>query len=222
MKQTRLLVLLLLCASTSLAQWNLHNGSTGEDPNAVLFTGTTTGNLDSLRLDSLIIAYKNSQSIPGIASLIVKDDRVIWNNNYGYRHRENQLPVEDSTLFLVASISKTILATAVMQLWENGMIDLDNSINDYLPAGFSVKNPFFPSDTITVKMLMLHTSSIQDGNYMLFTIGSLFLSCGEPSLGLDSFLVNYLMPGGTTTGKITTIIIIPAADGIIQMSDRAY
>ena len=113
-------------------------------------------------LDSIILAYKNSLSIPGIATLIIKDNEVVWNKNYGYRNLQYQLPVEDSTIFLMVSISKTILATAVMQLWENGMIDLEKNINNYLPSGFTVENPRFPSDTITVKMLLTHTSSILD------------------------------------------------------------
>ena len=74
--------------------------------------------IDSLTLDSIITAYRNSQSIPGIATLIIKNNEVIYNKNYGYRNLELQHPVDDSTLFLIASISKTIIATAVMQLWK--------------------------------------------------------------------------------------------------------
>ena len=73
-------------------------------------------NPDSLMLDSIITEYKNSNSIPGLATMIVKDNNVIWSKNYGYRNVQNQLPVEDTTIFLTASISKTIVATAVMQL----------------------------------------------------------------------------------------------------------
>jgi CubicO group peptidase (beta-lactamase class C family) len=150
-------------------------------------------NLDSLMIDSLILAYQNSLSIPGIATLIIKDNEVVWNKNYGYRDLQYQLPVEDSTIFLIVSISKTILATAVMQLWENGMIDLEKNINNYLPAGFTIANPRFPGDTITVKMLLTHTSSILDNGNIEIPL----ISCGDSPIGLDSFLVNYLTPGGS-------------------------
>jgi len=155
-------------------------------------TDAFTVNLDSLMLDSIIIAYKNSQSIPGIATLIIKDDEVIWNKDYGYRNLQFQLPVEDSTFFLMGSISKTILATAIMQLWENGLIDLEGNINNYLPSGFTVVNPYFPSDTITVKMLMMHTASLQDN----WNIMDYLWSCGDYPVAFDSFLVNYFTPGG--------------------------
>jgi CubicO group peptidase (beta-lactamase class C family) len=144
-------------------------------------------------LDSIILAYQNSLSIPGIATLIIKDNEVVWNKNYGYRNLQYQLPVEDSTIFLIVSISKTILATAVMQLWENGLIDLEKNVNNYLPTGFTIANPRFPGDTITVKMLLTHTSSILDNG----TIEIPLISCGDSPIGLDSFLVNYLTPGGS-------------------------
>ena len=148
-------------------------------------------NLDSLMLDSIIVAYKNTNSIPGIASLIFKDGKIIWNKNYGYRNRELQLPVEDSTFFMIGSISKTFVATSIMQLWEHGMINLDDNINNYLPAGLKVANPYFPEDTITVRMLMIHTSSIRQ-NWNVITP---LITCGDSPIRLDSFLVRYFTPG---------------------------
>ena len=148
-------------------------------------------NLDSLMLDSMIVSELISKSIPGFTSIIVKDNKVIWNKNYGFRNRELQLPVEDSTIFLIASTSKTIVATAVMQLWEKKIITLENNINNYLPAGFSVVNPYYPNDTITVKMLMTHTSSLQDN----WNILELLTICGDSPIKLDSFLINYFTPG---------------------------
>ena len=166
----RTLFFFLLINQICFAQLEFLNYEQRQKISSEQQTNVLTANLDSLMLDSIIIAYKNSQSIPGIATMIVKDNEVIWNKNYGYRNLQNQLPVEDSTLFLMASISKTILATAVMQLWENGMINLENNINNYLPPGFTVKNPFYPNDSITIKMLMIHTSSIQDDYNFFFFI----------------------------------------------------
>ncbi len=59
---------------------------------------------------------------------------------------------------VIASISKTITATAVMQLWEQGLFELDDDVNDYLP--FNVRNPNHPDVPITFRMLLTHTSSI--------------------------------------------------------------
>ena len=71
-----------------------------------------------------------------------------------------------------------------MQLWENGLIELDNSINDYLPSGFTIVNPYFPNDTITVKMLMTHTSSLQDN----WNVMDYLWICGDYPVTYDSFL----------------------------------
>ena len=154
-------------------------------------------NLDSLMLDSAITYFQNSQSLPGIATLIIKDNKIIWSKNYGYRNLQLQLPVEDSTFFIIASISKTILATAVMQLWENGIIELEGDINDYLPNGFKVTNPYYPNNKITIKMLMTHTSSLQD-NYDIIYYN---WTCGDSPISLDTFLINYFTPVGSDYSK---------------------
>ncbi|MBE0570147.1 MAG: serine hydrolase [Ignavibacteriaceae bacterium] len=187
------IVLLLLAQAHTLAQYEFFNNQERYKINSEQLTDAFNANLDSLMLDSIILAYQNSLSIPGIATLIIKDNEVVWNKNYGYRNLQYQLPVEDSTIFLIVSISKTILATAVMQLWENGLIDLEKNVNNYLPTGFTIANPRFPGDTITVKMLLTHTSSILDNG----TIEIPLISCGDSPLSLDSFLVNYLTPGGS-------------------------
>jgi len=187
------IVLLLLLQTPTLAQLEFFNNQEQCNPSSEQLTDVFNSNLDSLMLDSIILAYQNSLSIPGIATLIIKDNEVVWNQNYGYRNLQYQLPVEDSTLFLMASISKTITATAVMQFWENGMIDLNTNINNYLPSGLTVVNPYHPSDIITVKMLMTHTSALLDNWDKLLPL----ISCGDSPISLDTFLIKYLTPGGT-------------------------
>jgi CubicO group peptidase (beta-lactamase class C family) len=187
------IVLLLLAQIHTLAQYEFFNNQEQYKINSEQLTDAFNANLDSLMLDSIILAYQNSLSIPGIATLIIKDNEVVWNKNYGYRNLQYQLPVEDSTLFLMASISKTITVTAAMQLWENSMIDLNSNINNYLPSGLTVVNPYYPSDIITVKMLMTHTSTLLDNWDFLLPL----ISCGDSPISLDTFLINYLTPGGT-------------------------
>jgi CubicO group peptidase (beta-lactamase class C family) len=143
-------------------------------------------------LDSIITITMEQYHIPGLAAMVVKYDSVIWSNNYGYSNIAQNLSVKDSTLFLMASISKTIMVTAIMQLWEDGLFDLNENINNYLQPEFQVKNPYFPNDTITFKMLMTHTSSIKDNWNILIPV----ISCGDSPIALDSFLVNYFTPGG--------------------------
>jgi CubicO group peptidase (beta-lactamase class C family) len=80
-----------------------------------------------------------------------------------------------------------------MQLWEQGLFELDDDINGYLPPELQVHNPYYPSDSITFRMLLTHTSSINDNWSILNTL----VSWGSDSpIPLDTFLVNYLVPGG--------------------------
>ena len=72
-----------------------------------------------------------------------------------------------------------------------GLLILDGNINDYLPPGFTVANPFYPNDTITVKMLMTHSSSLRDNWNILWQLWG----CGDYPVSVDSFLVNYFTPG---------------------------
>jgi len=147
---------------------------------------------DSIALDSLILAKMNTYNFPGLSACVVKDDQIIWKGAFGYADFEHNLMVTDSTLFHIASVSKTVTGTALMQLWEKGLFGLDHDINNYLP--FQVRNPAYPNDSITFRMLLTHTSSIrEDWNFL----SSLITWGGDSPIALDSFLVNYLVPGGS-------------------------
>lgn len=157
----------------------------------LLNTFSKSAFIDSTKLDFLIDSIMIADHIPGLTALInTKDDEIIWKRNYGYANLEMQQTVEDSTLFLIASISKTIIVTAIMQFWEADSFDLDDDINNYL-EGFQVINPSYPNDTITFRKLMTHTSSIKDN----WNILSPLVTCGDSPIPLDSFLVKYFTPG---------------------------
>lgn len=81
--------------------------------------------------------------------------------NYGKSSIINNDFVNDNTIFRLASISKVIVAMCALKLVEEGKLNIENDISDYL--GYLVRNPNHPDVVITVKMLMLHTSSILDG-----------------------------------------------------------
>jgi len=146
---------------------------------------------DSASLDSFIRVYMDTFHIPGIATWVLKDGQVIWQHPYGYANLEDTIEVADTTVFMLASISKTFTATAAMQLWEHDAFGLDDDINDYLP--FEVVNPNYPDSIITFRMLMTHTSSIRDNWNILLTI---YEWGGDSPIPLGSYLEDYLVPGG--------------------------
>ena len=148
------------------------------------------GRYDSAGLDSFIRATMANAHIPGAATWTSKNGQVIWQQCYGYANLEDSIEVADTTIFMLASISKTFVGTAIMQLWERGEFELDDDINDYLP--FNVHSPVYPDSTITFRMLMTHTSSIHDN----WSILSPLWNPGDPTIPLGEFLYEYLVPGG--------------------------
>jgi CubicO group peptidase (beta-lactamase class C family) len=142
-------------------------------------------------IDAYIERQMEMYHIPGAAACIVKDGQVDWTGSYGYANIEDEIEVADTSLFLLASISKTVVAVAVMQLWEDGLFDLDDDIDDYLP--FSVRNPNYPMIPITFRMLMAHVSSINDNGDIL---GELWTWGEDSPIPLGVALEEYLTPGG--------------------------
>src|SRR5712675_1456396 len=98
--------------------------------------------------------------VPGLAAAVVKNGRIVCTATAGLANIEENRPVTPDTLFLIASVSKTITATAVMQLYDERKFQLDDDINRYLP--FTVRIPASPSAPITFRQLLNHTSSIKD------------------------------------------------------------
>ncbi|MCH2180431.1 MAG: beta-lactamase family protein [Mariniblastus sp.] len=111
-------------------------------------------------LDRSILEQMKSSRIPGLAAAIVKEGRPVWSGSYGWANIEQQQPVTDQTYFQVASISKTITASVVMQLVEQGKLSLDVDVDTILP--YSVRNPRHPESPITLRQLLTHTAGIKD------------------------------------------------------------
>ena len=80
-------------------------------------------------------------NIPGAVVVIVKDGQIVFSEGYGYTNLEAQIPTNpDTTGFRVASLTKLFTATAVLQLVDQGLVDLHTDINHYLP--FTVPNTY--------------------------------------------------------------------------------
>jgi CubicO group peptidase (beta-lactamase class C family) len=79
--------------------------------------------LGSTELESFIIETMEENNIPGLASCIIKDGDIVWSGCFGYANIEQNKEVTDTTTFSLASVSKTFTATALMQLWEDGLFD---------------------------------------------------------------------------------------------------
>lgn len=128
--------------------------------------------------------------LPGISAAVVRGDEVVWARGYGHANLWRREPVRQGTLFMLASISKTVIATAVMQAVERSLFGLDDDVNDILP--FSVRTPEHPRRAITVRQLLTHTSSIRDR----WAVWDDLYADGDSPIPLGTFLEGYLVPGG--------------------------
>lgn len=115
---------------------------------------------DSLTIELTKLSKKNNLAGFGVA--IVNKDSIMFAKGFGYADRDTKSPYTIETLQPIASISKTLLAVAVMKAQEMGKLHLNDHINDYLP--FKIYNPNFPNENITIQQLVNHTSSILDGD----------------------------------------------------------
>lgn len=103
---------------------------------------------------------KNKDTTTGLEVAVFDREQVIYRNNYGYADVENQLPMENDTVLEWGSVSKLMVWISVMQLWEQGKLDLNEDIRTYLPQDF-MKNLKYDTP-ITMLHLMNHNAGFQE------------------------------------------------------------
>jgi CubicO group peptidase (beta-lactamase class C family) len=121
---------------------------------AMLLMSHTLAPVRADGVDDYVGAEMKNLSIPGLSLAVVKDGRLIKSAGYGLSNVETATPATPETAYKVASLSKPILATAVMILVQQGKLDLDDKVADYLSG-----SPASWQD-ITVNHLLSHTSGI--------------------------------------------------------------
>ena len=123
--------------------------------------------------DSILPFQLKQENIAGAVIIVVKDGNILFQKGYGYADVAKKTPVTpDGTLFRPGSISKLFTWTAVMQLVEQGKLDLDRDINDYL----DFKIPATYPQPITLRNLMTHTPGFEEAiKDLIVTSGSMMI-----------------------------------------------
>ena len=101
----------------------------------------------------------------GVQVAVIKNGKMFDTYEYGVARKDGNIPVTADTKYRVASLSKLVTDIVFMRLCEDGLLDLNADISNYL--GFKVRNPRYPESVITPAMLMSHTSSIVDSQKFL-------------------------------------------------------
>lgn len=117
---------------------------------------------DAQNLQNSIDQIKQNHDLMGGVAVVFCKDQIIESVPFGLADYQRNIMVNDSTVFRIASVSKVITAIAIMQLIDAELLQAETIIDSVL--GFSVKNPSYPDDSITIQMLLSHTSGIVDGN----------------------------------------------------------
>ncbi len=106
--------------------------------------------------DEYLNQYLLVKNVPSISAGLLEQGKIIWLNGLGKADIENNVPVNQNSIYRIASISKPITAVAILQLWERGLISLDTDARTYIPS-FPVKKYQF-----TIRQLLNHTSGIRN------------------------------------------------------------
>ena len=102
--------------------------------------------------------------IPGLSVGIVHNGKLVYRKGFGYADVESKIPITPKTCFRIASISKTFTAVAIIQLVEQGKINLDDRVEKYLPW-FNAQTKDTDSRNITIRQILSHTGGVfRDGN----------------------------------------------------------
>jgi CubicO group peptidase (beta-lactamase class C family) len=150
-------------------------------------------------VDEKIQFLMSKGNIPSLVAGIVVNDSLVWTGGYGADPYE--------TVYLIASITKPFVSTAILQLYEQNLIELDTDINEYLP--FSLRHPEYPDKPITIRMLLTHQaglahytiqyrSYVEDEEILEWRSDNLGWSIVryDPYPSFAEFLEDYLKPNG--------------------------
>jgi CubicO group peptidase (beta-lactamase class C family) len=145
-------------------------------------------------LDNFVHNKMKKTDVPGVSIAIIKDHKINQSIHYGYANIEKNKKINDETVFQIASLSKVVTATSIMQLYEKKKLDLDDQINKYLPV--KVVHPHFPNEPITVRMLLDHTSGLNDNWDVLDGLYTIRGGGGDSDISFREFTEEYLTEKG--------------------------
>jgi CubicO group peptidase (beta-lactamase class C family) len=117
--------------------------------------------VNTTELESFLNRLAASGNPPGLSMVVVKDGALVYNNAFGYANKPRNIKATPETVYHWWSMTKIPTAIAIMQLNEQGKLDLDDNVAKYLPW-FEANYPSSASPAITIRNLLQHTSGLPD------------------------------------------------------------
>lgn len=160
----------VLVAFLALGFSQTHAGETNScDPASV--------DMSAAKLDELSVAMQgfiNNETLAGAAALIARNGQIVYRENFGFADRKAQRPIDDTTIFRIASMTKLVVTVATYQLIEDGVIAKDTPLSQFVPAFAnptviesvaneppSVYNTRLAATEINIDHLLDHTSGLE-------------------------------------------------------------
>jgi len=97
--------------------------------------------------------------VPGLSVAVAKNGKIAWEEGFGWADVEKKTRATANTRYYIASVTKTITATAIMQLQERGKLRLDNPVNDYLGSA-KLHSPLWDVSDATIRRVLSHTAGL--------------------------------------------------------------
>jgi D-alanyl-D-alanine carboxypeptidase len=112
------------------------------------------------RLEAKAASFVKENRLPGAAVGVVHEDELVWSAGVGFADVASRRAPDPSTLYRIASITKTLTGAAIMQLRDEGRLHLDDPIVAHLPELRNARSPFGPIETITIRRMLSHESGL--------------------------------------------------------------
>ncbi len=109
-------------------------------------------------------AQKDYEMLPGMSAAMVKDQEIVWKGAFGHSNIEEEERATSSTIYSVCSISKLFTSVAIMKLYDEGKLRLDDEIADLVPW-FTIEQAYEGSGPITIRRLLTHSSGLPRENF---------------------------------------------------------
>ncbi len=127
------------------------------------------GRLDKIKkvfpaIDRIYKKYAEENHFPGLSFGIVVDGSLVYAGNYGYTNIEKKIPVSSSSLFRIASMSKSFTAMAILKLRDEGKLQLDDPAQLYIPELKNLKYPTTDAPRISIRHLLTHGAGFPEDN----------------------------------------------------------
>lgn len=158
--------------------------------------------LDPIKLaqiDTLLNTYVANNWLVGASTIIVKDNQVVYYKGHGFADRVSKKPMAANAIYRIMSQTKAITSLAILQLFENGKLSLNQAVGDFIPTFYkqTVLKNFYEVDTtyttvpakrnITIRDLLTHTSGIDYAAIGSEKMQAIYAKAGMPSgLGKSS------------------------------------